>query len=249
MYTKALETLREEVNNFQPQAESRVGLIPRNRSAQPQKEEDPTAFIRNFMASVRTNGEQFRAKSQLGEALSGGDTPKQSPFEQGAQASKSRKMEAEAQEAEALKATMNSNLGLVQRRDSGVDGASVTYDGGKNEWTDAAKAAAKQHGIPEGLFMKLIRQESGWKPKVVSHAGAIGLAQLMPGTAKDLGVNPWNPQQNLEGGARYLSQQYKKFGDWKLALAAYNAGPGAVDKYNGVPPFEETQKYVKAILG
>lgn len=249
MYTKALETLREEVINFQPQAESRVGLVPRNKSAQPKREDDPTTFIRNFMASVRANGEQFRAKSQIGEALAEPNSSSQNPFEQGVQASKSRKAEAKAMEAEALKATMNSNLGLVERRNSGVDGASVQYAGGENEWTEFAKTAARKYGVPEGLFMKLVNQESGWKPKVVSSAGAIGLAQLMPGTAKELGVNPWNPQQNLDGGARYLSQQYKKFGDWELALAAYNAGPGAVSKYNGVPPFEETQNYVRAILG
>ena len=73
--------------------------------------------------------------------------------------------------------------------------------------------------------------------------------QLMPGTARDLGVDPNNLDQNIEGGMRYLAQMYKKFGDWTLALAAYNAGPGAVEKHKGVPPFAETQNYVKSILG
>ncbi len=71
----------------------------------------------------------------------------------------------------------------------------------------------------------------------------------MPGTAQLLRVNPHDPKQNLEGGARYLSQQYRKFGNWRLALAAYNAGPGAVERYRGVPPYRETQNYVRAILG
>ncbi len=71
----------------------------------------------------------------------------------------------------------------------------------------------------------------------------------MPFTARKLGVDPWNPTQNLEGGARYLRQQYDRFRSWRLALAAYNAGPEAVAKYNGVPPYKETQGYVKAILG
>ena len=71
----------------------------------------------------------------------------------------------------------------------------------------------------------------------------------MPYTAAHLGINPHDPKENLEGGARYLSQQYRRFGDWRLALAAYNAGPEAVEQYHGVPPYAETQQYVKAILG
>ena len=82
-----------------------------------------------------------------------------------------------------------------------------------------------------------------------SNKGAIGLAQMMPYTAVHLGVNPHDPKENLEGGARYLSQQYRRFGDWRLALAAYNAGPEAVEQYHGVPPYAETQQYVRAILG
>lgn len=119
----------------------------------------------------------------------------------------------------------------------------------KGQYLPVAQAAARQHGIPEDLFLRLVQQESGWNPKAKSHAGAIGLAQLMPFTARKLGVDPWNPAQNLEGGARYLRQQYDRFRSWRLALAAYNAGPGAVTKYNGVPPYKETQGYVKAILG
>ena len=82
-----------------------------------------------------------------------------------------------------------------------------------------------------------------------SHKGAIGLAQLMPGTAAKLGVDPHNPRQNLEGGARYLRMMYDRYGNWRLALAAYNAGPAAVDKYDGVPPYRETRNYVRKIWG
>jgi len=114
---------------------------------------------------------------------------------------------------------------------------------------EAAIAAANRHGIDPDLFLRLIQQESAWKPNATSPAGAHGLTQLMPGTADYLGVNPRDPLQNLDGGARYLAEQMKTFGDPRLALAAYNAGPGRVQQYNGVPPFRETQNYVRAILG
>ncbi|KZY02199.1 MULTISPECIES: lytic transglycosylase domain-containing protein [unclassified Sulfitobacter] len=112
-----------------------------------------------------------------------------------------------------------------------------------------AKRLAARYGIPTAIFLALIQQESGWNRNARSPVGAIGLTQLMPGTARDLKVNPHDPMQNLEGGARYLSTQYKAFGDWRLALAAYNAGPGAVRKYGGVPPYKETMHYVRKILG
>lgn len=112
-----------------------------------------------------------------------------------------------------------------------------------------ARRAARQNGIPEDLFLRLVQQESGWNPRAVSHKGAIGLAQLMPATARKLRVDPRDPRQNLEGGARYLAEQFRTFRDWRLALAAYNAGPGAVKKHGGVPPYRETQGYVRRILG
>lgn len=119
----------------------------------------------------------------------------------------------------------------------------------KGQYLELAKSAARRHGIPQDLFLRLVQQESGWNPRALSHAGAIGLAQLMPFTARKLGVNPRDPAQNLEGGARYLRQQYDRFRSWRLALAAYNAGPEAVQKYSGVPPYKETRGYVRAILG
>lgn len=119
----------------------------------------------------------------------------------------------------------------------------------KGKYAPMAAAAARKHGIPVDLFKRLIQQESNWNPRARSNKGAIGLAQLMPLTAKQLGVNPYDPKENLEGGARYLSQQYRKFGTWRLALAAYNAGPGAVQKYAGIPPYRETRNYVRKIMG
>jgi soluble lytic murein transglycosylase-like protein len=130
-----------------------------------------------------------------------------------------------------------------------TDGLMVYAGKYRGEFLQYAREAARKHGVPEDLFARLVQQESAWNPKARSHKGAMGLAQLMPETARQLGVDPWNPRQNLEGGARYLSQQYRAFGSWRLALAAYNAGPGAVRKHGGVPPYRETKNYVRKILG
>lgn len=113
------------------------------------------------------------------------------------------------------------------------------------------RAAAERHGVDPQVFTNLVRQESGFDPNVTSSAGARGLCQLMPGTAASLGVTDvTDPAQSLEGGAKYLRQQLDRFGgDYVKALAAYNAGPGAVERYGGVPPYAETQHYVAKILG
>jgi soluble lytic murein transglycosylase-like protein len=124
------------------------------------------------------------------------------------------------------------------------------YNGSyKGAYLPVAKQAATKHGVPVDLFLRLVQQESGWNPHAKSHKGAYGLAQLMPATARKLRVDPTDPAQNLEGGARYLKQQFRTFGSWRLALAAYNAGPGAVKKYGGVPPYAETRHYVSVISG
>ncbi|ETD81235.1 lytic transglycosylase domain-containing protein [Rhodobacter capsulatus] len=132
----------------------------------------------------------------------------------------------------------------------GSAGAVPRYSGRyKGEYLAHAKAAAARHGVPEDLFLRLVQQESGWNPGAVSPKGATGLAQLMPGTAQLLGVDATDPIENLDGGARYLRMMYDRFGDWRLALAAYNAGPEAVDKADGVPNYEETTNYVKVVYG
>lgn len=113
-----------------------------------------------------------------------------------------------------------------------------------------AQSAAQEFNLDEDIFMALISTESAWNPNAVSPKGAKGLAQLMPNTARALGVaDPFDPVQNLRGGARFLRQMLDQFGSYELALAAYNAGPGAVRRYNGIPPYAETQNYVRKILG
>ena len=111
-------------------------------------------------------------------------------------------------------------------------------------------AAATRNGVDPKLLTGLIRAESNFDPNATSSAGAQGLTQLMPGTAASLGVtNPLDPAQAIEGGAKYLRQQLDRFGgDASKALAAYNAGPGAVERFGGVPPYAETQAYVRKVL-
>ena len=115
-------------------------------------------------------------------------------------------------------------------------------------WAGPITTAADANGLDPRLLAALVWSESWCNPEAVSWVGAIGLAQLMPSTAEWLGVDPWVPAQNLDGGARYLSQQIDRFGSVELGLAAYNAGPGAVSRYGGIPPFAETQNYVPTVL-
>lgn len=114
---------------------------------------------------------------------------------------------------------------------------------------DTIRKYANQYGVEESLVRAIIRQESCFNQRARSHVGATGLMQLMPGTADLLGVNMHDSQQNIRGGVKYIAQMLRKFdGDKRLALAAYNAGPGAVIKYGGVPPYRETQDYVVKVM-
>jgi hypothetical protein len=114
----------------------------------------------------------------------------------------------------------------------------------------AVRDSALKHGIDPDIFERMVGRESGFRRGALSNKGAIGYTQLMPDTARELGVNPNNDRENIEGGALYLRQNLDRFnGDYSKALAAYNAGPGAVLKYGGIPPYKETQQYVSSILG
>jgi soluble lytic murein transglycosylase-like protein len=139
-------------------------------------------------------------------------------------------------------------FGSLVKATKPTTGANKTYS--KQEISNIISEISAKHGVNEKLVKALIRQESGFNPTIESKAGAVGLMQLMPATAESMGVTDRkDPVQNVEGGVKYLKSLMKKYnGNLILSLAAYNAGPGAVDKYGGVPPYKETQNYVKNIL-
>ena len=118
------------------------------------------------------------------------------------------------------------------------------------EYKKLIEKAAEDHGISTATLSALLQKESNFNPNAVNpNSGASGIAQFMPETAKSLGIDPFNVEEAIDGTAKYLSSLIKRFGSVEKGLAAYNAGPGNVEKYEGIPPFEETQNYVKDILG
>ena len=130
----------------------------------------------------------------------------------------------------------------------GPIGRTPRVRGGPFNVDEGIARAAQQHGLDPGLLRAVAWQESRGNNAAVSEKGALGIMQLMPGTAAALGVDPRDPEANINGGAAYLALQMAKFGKVELALAAYNAGPGAVIRYGGVPPYRETRSYVSTIM-
>jgi soluble lytic murein transglycosylase-like protein len=139
-----------------------------------------------------------------------------------------------------LPALRPSALSTLQPSSSPTSLAGVPY-------ADVFASAASRYGLPPALLAAVAKVESGYNPQAVSPAGAQGLMQIMPGTARGLGVNPFDPSQAIDGAARLLSGNLREFGSLPLALAAYNAGGGAVRKYGGIPPFVETRAYVPKV--
>ena len=135
--------------------------------------------------------------------------------------------------------------------DTKVENSKSTNPVSRAEINDLVDKYAAQNGLDVDFVKAVINQESGYNPNATSKCGAMGLMQLMPGTAQGLGVkNAYDPEQNIEGGTKYLKGLMDRFDNNKsLALAAYNAGPNAVKKYGGIPPYQETQNYVKNVLG
>ena len=134
--------------------------------------------------------------------------------------------------------------------DTKIEAKSNNTNVSRTEIDNLISKYADKNGLDEDFVKAVINQESGFNPNATSHCGAMGLMQLMPSTAQGLGVkDAYNPEQNIEGGTKYLKGLMDRFGnDKQLALAAYNAGPNAVKKYGGIPPYAETQNYVKKVL-
>lgn len=144
---------------------------------------------------------------------------------------------------------LSPSLAGMGTQGSGGTTAEAGGSGAGGDWQSQVTAAANANGVPPQVLEALVQQESGGNPDAVSPVGAMGLTQLMPETAASLGVeNPYDPVQNLWGGAEYLGQMLRRFGSVPLALAAYNAGPGAVSQYGGIPPYPQTESYVQSIL-
>jgi soluble lytic murein transglycosylase-like protein len=153
-----------------------------------------------------------------------------------------------------LIARRSSRLGLGRREHHYSLGAFSLYRSGDRAapgtYDSLIRSTARRYGVPAALVKAVVKTESNFQRHAVSRAGAQGLMQLMPGTAAELGVqDPFSPEENLHGGTRYLRAMIDRFeGDWSHALAAYNAGPGVVDEYGGIPPYRETREYVERVL-
>jgi len=144
------------------------------------------------------------------------------------------------------KKNKSASVAALDQKNTGATAAAT----GKRPFSEIIKEASEKYGVPENIITAVIQQESSFNPNAVSSCGAMGLMQLMPGTAESLGVNnAFNAEQNIMGGTSYLKEKLDEFdGNLPLALAAYNSGSGSVRKYGGIPPYKETMAYVNKIM-
>ncbi|WP_051713411.1 lytic transglycosylase domain-containing protein [Spirillospora albida] len=151
--------------------------------------------------------------------------------------------------AEVLNSVQNTTAGSAQAATGTAPAAGTTASGklAGVPYANLFTAAAAKHGVPAALLAAVAKTESSFDPDVVSHAGARGLMQFMPGTARGLGIDPSDPAEAVDGAARLLKRLIGKFDSLPLALAGYNAGEGAVANYGGIPPYAETQAYVRKV--
>jgi soluble lytic murein transglycosylase-like protein len=214
-----------------------LALAQRVRQLQTLIEESREVSVEGVIPNLPPGATATGASSAATSALAGNASPAGVPGQ-------STSFAAALQAATTADAAPAAPIGTQSTADLGGTGSTSQYD-------PLIEQAAARYGIDPAVLHGLIQQESGFDPEAQSSAGAAGLTQLMPGTASSLGVaNPLNPAESIEGGARYLSQMMSRFGgNTEDALAAYNAGPGAVQQYGGVPPYAETQSYVQKVLG
>lgn len=149
--------------------------------------------------------------------------------------------------ASSLGSSLGSPLGSLAAT-SGAGGATSTNVGAATPYAELFETAGRRHNVDPGLLAAVAKAESNFNPQAVSPVGAQGLMQFMPATANEMGVDPWDPASAIDGAARYLRNSLDRFGSVDLAVASYNAGPGAVARHGGIPPYPETQNYVRTVL-
>ncbi len=228
----------EALGSTSPLPAGELAIAQRVRQLQTLIEESREVSLEGATPDLASTGTTTGASAAAASVLAGTASPA------GASGQASTSFAAALQAATAADTAPAAPIGAQGTAALGGTGSTSQYD-------PLIEQAAARYGIDPAVLHGLIQQESGFDPEAQSSAGAAGLTQLMPGTASSLGVaNPLNPAESIEGGARYLSQMMSRFGgNTEDALAAYNAGPGAVQQYGGVPPYAETQSYVQKVLG
>lgn len=247
MYRQLLEQIRAEIDTSASQPKKKNdSLVSRPTKDEPSDANDPLALSRDWIRVIKESGNHFRTnikETRVKEIKKVEEETAKQPVIEEPTPTPTPESPSDP--------SMFDGMGGGTTMGDGKTGSFTlpVWDGDENDVTSLVRQTAEKYGLPVDIVLRQMKQESGFNQNAKSPAGAIGVAQLMPGTAKELGVNPFNLEQNIDGGVRYLKQQYDKFGTWDKALAAYNAGPGAVAKYGGIPPYKETQNYVRSILG